>query len=418
MKEFFQVVDLEEARALAGGFAAVATERVSLAAGNGRVLAADFVAEVDLPGFRRSTMDGYAVCASSTFGASESAPALLTIVGSVEMGRSAEVSVAPGQAARILTGGMVPPGADAVVMVERTEPISPGVEITQAVAVTAPVSPGKHVGTVGEDIESGCIVIAQRRRLRPQDAGVAASAGIGALEMVRRPRVRLVITGDELLAPGQLPAGAQIVDSNSLILAALIARDGGVVESLVRTPDDPAAVRASMTGGEADVVLVSGGSSVGPEDHAPVVLAEVGQVAVHGVAMRPASPAGFGFIPNTAGPDRTVFLLPGNPVSCLCAYEFFAGPTIRALGGRSRRWPHPRRQVPAASKLVSLLGRTDYMRVTLDDDGARPLMTSGASILSSTTRADGAVIMPDEQEGHAPGEIVEVLLYGYGDEQP
>ncbi|RLB64540.1 MAG: molybdopterin molybdenumtransferase MoeA [Deltaproteobacteria bacterium] len=389
-------------------------ETVPIEQAAGRVAAADVRARIAVPHFARSMMDGYAVVAEATLGASPYHPQPHQIIGTARPGRPAQLAgpVEPGQAVNITTGAPMPAGADAVVMVERTEPMSATRDGGGAVAVTAPVSPGKHVGTIGEDIESGSVVIAKGRRIRPQDAGVAASAGIGALEMVRRPLVRIMITGDELLAPGQLPTGPHIVDSNSLVLAALIDRDGGVVETIDRTPDEPAAVRESMTTGTADVVLVSGGSSVGPEDHAPVILAEVGQVAVHGVAMRPASPAGFGFIPDGASRERIVFLLPGNPVSCLCAYEFFAGPTIRTLGGRSRHWPHPRRQVRAASKLVSVLGRTDYMRVILSDDGVHPLMTSGASILSSTTRADGAIIVPDEHEGHAAGELVEVLLYG------
>ena len=138
-----------------------------------------------------------------------------------------------------------------------------------------------------------------------------------------------------------------------------------------------------------------------------MVLAELGEVAVHGVALRPASPAGFGFLPG----GRPVFLLPGNPVSCLCAYEFFAGPTIRALGGRSRAWPHRRVKLPLAAKIVSELGRTDYMRVSIRDGRVAPIMTSGASILSSTTRADGVVIVAAHHEGHGEGEEVEVHLY-------
>jgi molybdopterin molybdotransferase len=156
----------------------------------------------------------------------------------------------------------------------------------------------------------------------------------------------------------------------------------------------------------ADVILVSGGSSVGQEDHAPRLLAEAGELAFHGISMRPSSPAGVGRID-----DRFVFLLPGNPVSCLCAYEFFAGPTLRALGGRPRRWPHRRVRLPLARKIASAIGRTDYVRVAVEAGRAVPLATSGASILSSTVRAAGAVIVPREQEGMAEGVEVEVLLY-------
>jgi len=389
-------------------------ETVAVDASVGRVAAADATAKLPVPHFDRAMMDGYAVVAESTLGATAYAPRMLAVVGAARPGRPARLDrpLAVGEAVHIATGAPVPAGAEAVVMVEHTEQPQTDPGGGQTVGVTAPVSPGKHVGTIGEDIADGTIVVAAGRRIRPQDAGVAASAGVGTLQLVRRPRVRIVVTGDELLTPGQVPEGPHIVDSNSLVVGALVRRDGGLLEPILRVPDEPEQVREAMTAGDPDVVLVSGGSSVGPEDHAPRLLAEVGEVAVHGVAMRPASPAGFGFVPDGEGRQRVVFLLPGNPVSCLCAYEFFAGPTIRALGGRSRRWPHRRRQVPTASKLVSVLGRTDYMRVTLDEAGAHPLMTSGASILSSTTRADGAVIVADEHEGFAAGELVEVLLYG------
>ena len=153
-------------------------------------------------------------------------------------------------------------------------------------------------------------------------------------------------------------------------------------------------------------MLVSGGTSVGQEDHAPRLLAELGELAFHGISMRPSSPTGIGRIG-----ERFVFLLPGNPVSCMAAYEFFAGPTIRALGGRSRAWPHRNASVPLARKIVSEVGRTDYVRVAIEDGAAIPLATAGASILSSTVRAAGVVLVPRELEGMQEGTAVDVLLY-------
>jgi molybdopterin molybdotransferase len=212
------------------------------------------------------------------------------------------------------------------------------------------------------------------------------------------------------LPPGSKPTGANIVDANSIVLAALAARDGAVVNSIVRAPDRYELVRDAIASSTEDVVLVSGGSSVGPEDHAPLTLAEIGEVVVHGVAMRPSSPAGFGFVQATQR-ARPVFLLPGNPVACLCAYEFFAGPTIRTLGGRSRAWPHRRSTGRLTSKIASELGRVDYVRVTYSDGRVTPIATTGASILSSTTRADGAVIVPAESAVLDADTVVEVLLY-------
>jgi molybdopterin molybdotransferase len=233
-----------------------------------------------------------------------------------------------------------------------------------------------------------------------------ASVGVTDVEAVRRPRVRLLITGNELVVPGNKRGEFQIYESNSSVLAALVHRDGAELESLMRVEDDREAISQAMCKPGADVVLVSGGSSVGKEDHAPSILAAEGELAVHGIAMRPSSPTGMGGIRQTL-----VFLLPGNPVSCLCAYDFFAGRAIRRLGGRSAEWPYPQREVEVGRKIVSAVGRVDYCRVKLNDGRAEPLALSGASILSSTTRADGFVVIPAESEGHAPGTNVAVFLY-------
>jgi molybdopterin molybdotransferase len=197
-----------------------------------------------------------------------------------------------------------------------------------------------------------------------------------------------------------------VVDSNSPLLSALVDRDGGLSGALRILNDRADELRAALVGSAADVILISGGSSVGQEDHAPGIVDELGSLDFHGVTMRPSSPAGGGRIDG-----RFVFLLPGNPVSCLCAYEFFAGPTIRGLGGRSRDWPHRRFEGVLGRKIVSQVGRTDYVRVEIVDGEVIPIATSGASILSSTVRAAGAVIVPRGSEGLAAGSAVEVLLY-------
>jgi molybdopterin molybdotransferase len=215
-----------------------------------------------------------------------------------------------------------------------------------------------------------------------------------------------VVTGDELLPAGSRPSGIRIVDSNSVVLRGLLARDGAECLPFEILPDDPEVIRAALARGEADVLLVSGGSSVGTEDHAPRLVAQLGSLDFHGVSMRPSSPAGVGRIGSI-----WVFLLPGNPVSCLCAYEFFAGPTLRALGGRSREWPHRRVRLPLRRKIVSEVGRTDYVRVAIEDGQVLPISTAGASILSSTVRAAGCVIVPRGLEGMPEGALVEVLLY-------
>jgi molybdopterin molybdotransferase len=308
--------------------------------------------------------------------------------------------VIEGTAIRIMTGAPMPSGADAVLPAEFARVVGEHVEFTTAIA------PGRNIGHRGEDVAAGATVLDSGRRLRPQDLGLLASLGVPSVSVFARPRVRVLATGDELAAVGDARKPYQIFDSNSPTLHALIERDGGELESSRRLIDDRAAIAAALTEPGADIILVSGGSSVGDEDHAPAVLSEVGALPIHGIAMRPSSPTGIGHIG-----DVLVFLLPGNPVSCLCAYDFFAGRAIRKLGGRSGDWPYLRHRAIVGSKIVSAVGRVDYCRVRIESGHIEPIATSGASILSSTTRAAGFVVVPAELEGYAPGTEVEVFLY-------
>ena len=406
MRGFAERADVEEVeRFLAERTRALGAEPVALGDCAGRVLAADIRSEVDVPGFVRSAMDGFAVRGEDTFGASDYDPIELRVVGLALPGDGFAGTLGSGEAVRIMTGAPVPDGADAVLMAEVAEERGDG-----RIAVREPVAPKKNIGVIGEDIRCGDLVLRAERRLRPQDAGLLSSIGVDSVSCVRRPRVALVITGNELLPAGTRPTGPRIADSNSVVLRALVARDGGEGLPFSLLPDDPALIREALVDRRADVVLVSGGSSVGQEDHAPRLVAELGTLDFHGISMRPSSPAGIGCID-----ERWVFLLPGNPVSCLCAYEFFAGPTIRALGGRARAWPHRRVRLPLARKISSAVGRTDYVRVAIEHGRVVPLATSGASILSSTVRAAGCVLVPRGLEGMAEGAPVAVLLY---DDEP
>ena len=382
------------------------TETVSLAAAAGRVLAAPVISDVDVPGFARATMDGYAVVAASTEGAGSYNRVSLTVVGDSMPGRPFDGSVRGGEAVRVMTGAPIPLGADAVLPAEFVEmatgyPAEAGLHVL----ALASVSPGKNVGQRGEDIARGVTLLERGRVLRPQDLGVLSSVGQGQVNVVRRPRVRLAVTGNELLPAGSRPEGFHIADANGPMLAALVERDGGVVECPGLVPDDRQAILDAMTA-DADVVVVSGGSSVGVEDLAPMLVAEHGELAVHGIAMRPSSPTGIGRIG-----ERLVFLLPGNPVSSLCAYDFFAGRAIRALGGRDKAWPYRSVRATLTRKIASPIGRLDYARVTLAQGLVEPIAVGGASVLSSTTRADGFVIVGDDSEGFAEGTEVDVWLY-------
>ena len=377
-------------------------ELVAMQRAAGRVLAAAVVSEVDVPGFDRSTMDGYAVNAESTEGATSYNRVPLVVLGDALPGRPFHGSVGFGQTVRIMTGAPLPLGCDAVLPAEWTERED---TIETPIHALAAVSPGKHVGKQGEDVVKGSTLFESGRVLRPQDLGVLSSVGIGELRVFRRPRVRLVVTGNELLPSGSRPEGFRIVDANGPMLSALVDRDGGLVDFPGVVPDEYEAIRTALQAA-ADVVIVSGGSSVGIDDIAPTILARYGDLAVHGIAMRPSSPTGLGRLG-----DRLVFLLPGHPVSCLCAYDFFAGRTIRALGGRSKSWPYRPLRARLTRKISSPIGRLDYARVRVVGGGVEPVAVGGASVLSSTTRADGFVIIAEDSEGFSPGTEVEVWLY-------
>jgi molybdopterin molybdotransferase len=373
---------------------------------HGRVLAEEVSAPMDVPSFDRAAMDGYALRGEETTGASEYNPLAFDVRGHALPGKPHREALERGTAVRIMTGAPIPAGADAVVPAEFALERDGRVEIASAFA------PGKHVGRRGEDVREGNLLFSRGHRLRAQDVGLLASVGRDRASVVRRPRARIVVTGDEIATPGAPKKRYEIYDANSSMLRGLARRDGAVLEPVRRVPDRPNDIRAAMLAPGADVVLLSGGSSVGAEDHAPSLLAEAGELAVHGIAMRPSSPAGFGRVGATL-----VFLLPGNPVSCLCAYDFFAGRALRRLGGRPADWPHRTRSVVLGRKIASAVGRVDYCRVRIDGERAEPLALSGASILSSTTQADGFVIVPAASEGFAAGTAVTVHLYEPGCER-
>jgi len=386
------------------------SEEVPLRDAAGRVLASAVVSDIDVPGFDRSTMDGYAVVADSTEGATPYNRIPLKVVGDAMPGSPFTGTVARGEAVRIMTGAPMPSGADSVLPAESVD--SAG----ETIAAISEVSPQKNVGHRGEDFVRGTTLLEAGRVLRPQDIGVMSSIGLATARLVCRPRVRLVITGNELLPTGSKPRDYQITDANGPMLAALAERDGAIVDFPGLVQDNPEAILAALGVFETqrpepkaqspDLIIVSGGSSVGIEDHAPMLLAKHGELAVHGIAMRPSSPTGMG----TLG-SRLVFLLPGNPVSALCAYDFFAGRAIRALGGRSKEWPYRAVRGTLTRKISSPIGRVDYARVKVHGGHVEPLSVAGASVLSSTTRADGFVIVEQDSEGHAAGSDVEVWLY-------
>jgi molybdopterin molybdotransferase len=375
-------------------------EQVPLAACAGRILAEAVRAAVNVPAFVRSSMDGYALRSEETFGAGPYNPLKFRVIGEVTPGREFAGTVGPGEAVRIMTGAPLPDGADAVLIAENAREAGGVMEATDA------VPPGKNTGRIAEDIRQGDTVLAAGRCLRPQDVGVLASIGTATVRVRRQPRVTLLITGNELLKPGQKPHGAMIVDSNSLMLEALVRRDGGAIGQTLHLPDDRGRIGDALVHAPGDVLVMTGGTSVGVEDHGPVLIAELGALLVHGVAMRPSAPTGFGWVAN-----RPVFLLPGNPVSCLAAYDFFVGLAVRRMGGRPDAWPYRQTRLPLRDRITSQIGRVDYARVRIESGAAVLIATSGASVLSSTTQADGFVVVPQDSEGYAAGATVDIWLY-------
>jgi molybdopterin molybdotransferase len=376
------------------------SETVALADAHGRVLASGIVSPINVPAFDRSAMDGFALKSAETVGAGDYNPLSFLVVGASMPGQPFDGTVGNREAARIMTGAPIPAGVDAVVPAEYATVREDSVEITTAVASL------KHIGRTAEDVAAGSTVLEAGHRLRPQDVGLIASLGRADVPVIRQPRVRIVVTGNELAEPGSERSPYQIFEANSHIIAGLVPRDGGVLFEKVRCQDDRVSILKAVTDPDADVVLISGGSSVGSEDHAPNIVRETGELPIHGVAMRPSSPAGIGRIESAL-----IFLLPGNPVSCLCAYDFFAGRAIRHLAGLPSEWPHRTFKGILNSKIVSQVGRVDYCRVRITEDKIEPVALSGASILSSTTRANGFVIVPSALEGYATGTEVEVRLY-------
>jgi molybdopterin molybdotransferase len=378
----------------------LASEVIPLDEGLERVLAEDVVASVDVPHFDRAAVDGYGVHARDTFGASDYNRIPLTLIGEVLPGQTVDRRLGENEAVRIMTGAPLPPGADAVVMAEYAEEEGGYVNILQ------PISPYKNVGRVGEDIRQGDLVLVRGRKLRPQDLGVLASIQMTQIAVYRRPTVALIVTGNELVPVHEPVTGCHIVDSNSFTLSGLTRRLGALPVRKGIMRDDYHLIKEAIQQAREDVVIVTGGTSVGAEDFAPLIVQELGELLVHGVAMRPSSPVGFGFIR-----QQPVFLIPGNPVSALVAFDAFVGPTLQLLQGLPPAYPYAKVRGTLTRKIASAIGRVDFVRVRVTEAGVDPLRVTGASILSSTTRADGFVIVDKNSEGLNEGQEVEVYVY-------
>ena len=391
-----------------------AEESVAVAAARGRVVSRPVVSPEDLPAFARSAMDGYAVRARDTFGASEGLPAYLRVVGEVAMGRAAAVEAGPGEAVRIATGGMLPAGADAVVMLEYTA--AAGEDLIE---VTRPAAQGENVIRAGEDVRRGRTVLEPGHRIRPQEIGLLSGLGVREVQVFRRVRVEVIPTGDEVVSAEAAPGPGQVRDMNSPHLAALLERDGAVPRLAPVVGDDLDRLREAVARGleSCDMVLLSGGSSVGARDLTSRVLAELEPdgVVVQGVAVKPGKPTLCALVGG-----KPVVGLPGHPAAVAVAYQLFVRPVVRILSGERRPcWGWDERaavRARMARNVASRPGREEYLRVALEGDpaegGLRAVPLLGKSgLLSTLVRAHGTVVVPAGRPGLEQGEEVEVLLF-------
>ena len=370
------------------------TERLSLSVADGRTVAEPIEALRNIPHYARAAMDGWALRAEDTFGASDRSPAIL---------RSAD-TVAPGRAVRVHTGSDLPDGADAVVMIEAVDQIGEELEVFDAVAE------GENVAPIGEDVEAGQRLYEPGHRLRPSDLGLLKGTGIDEVELVERPEVAVVPTGEELVQSD--PAPGEIVETNRFTISRLAERWGADVTRREIVTDDEEALRAAVQRDlTRDVVVTTGGSSVGERDLIPEVVGELGEVFVHGVALKPGHPVALGRVEGV-----TVVMLPGYPVAAIINAVQFLRPLIKHLG-RMPIEPLPSREATLSRKLTSEPGVRTFVRVTLEEDGggleATPTRAGGSGVLSSVALADGWVAVPESREGIEAGETVAVENWEY-----
>ncbi|MCC7361691.1 MAG: molybdopterin molybdotransferase MoeA [Anaerolineales bacterium] len=418
MPEFFTVLSPAEALAKLWQHLparpTAAPEMTPAADALGRVTGAPVLAPEPLPAFERSAMDGYAVRAADTYGASPNLPAYLSLIGECPMGRAPAFTLGPAQAALIHTGGMLPAGADAVVMLEVTQTSRP-----REIEVLRPVAPGENVIHRGDDIAAGAPMLPAGHWLRPQDIGGLTALGLTSVPVARRPRVALLATGDEIVPPEAKPALGQVRDVNSYTLASLVRQAGGDPVGRGIVGDDfaalAAAAEAALAG--ADALILSAGSSVSMRDMTAAVMDGLGKpgILVHGVAVKPGKPT---ILAVAAG--KPIFGLPGNPVSALVVADLFVTPTLYRLQGCAA--PPPRRSVRArlTHNVASAAGRVDYVPARIDYNSdrtgpetlprAEPVFGKSNQIFT-LVGADGMLVVPMDVTGLSAGAVVEVRLF-------
>ena len=409
MKPYFNVIELSRVFDRIAEFTRVATESIPVFESLGRILAQSVSSPEPLPEFARAAMDGYALRAESTFGATESNPAYLTVTGSVAMGQVPPVTIQTGEACRIATGGMLPEGADSVIMVEYTAAAD---ETT--IEVYRRVAPGQHVLDIGEDIEARQTLLRKGQVLRPQEIGLLAAIGRDALDVYRKPTVAIISTGDEIVPVHQTPKIGQIRDVNTFTLAAMATQIGatpipyGIVAD---NPDDLDRVSRDAVA-SADMILISGGSSVGTRDHTIEVIQGLADATVffHGVYISTGKPTLLAKVQNKA-----VWGLPGQVTSAMVVFDMLVAPYLRHIAGSADPLMPHKQIIPArlTRNVASAQGRTDFVRVKLSQqDGlwwAEPILGK-SGLIHTMVKADGYVQIGANTEGLESGAAVDVLV--------
>jgi molybdopterin molybdotransferase len=402
MRPFTTTISLDEARRrLAAAVRPIArTERVRLDDASGRVVSADVTSPIDVPPFARSAMDGYAVVAADTTAATRSSPARLRLLDRIYTGHMSAVTVSPGACAEIATGAPLPAGADAVVMVEET--VKSG---ERDIDILAPAKAGQNIGRRGGDIVTGDRVVAAGDVLTPSRVGALAAIGFADVEVYARPRVAILSTGNEVVEPGRPLAPGQIFDVNRFTLTAIVSGHGGIPEPQRPAQDTVDALLAALYAcTAADLIVFSGGSSVGERDLVVDAVAARGEMIFHGIAVRPGKPTAFAMVSGTP-----FFGMPGNPTSCLSNAYILLLPYLRALAQLPPHQPRTMR-VPLGTRIVSPANRHQFYTVRLHDGAAYPAFKSSGDI-TSLSQADGYIEIPADRNTVESGALVDVTLF-------
>jgi len=382
-------------------------EKVEVSKAFNRVLAVNIVSEIDVPHFERSAMDGYAIHSEDSFGASPKNPKKLKLIGTIEIGELSDLTVNKGEAIRISTGAALPKGADSVIKIEETN--IEGETIFLHISIT----PGKNVSKKGEDILKGTLALHQGTELKSEHVALLCSLGNDTINVRVKPKASIFATGNELIEVGKPLESNKIYNSNSPMISNLVRQYGGLVIREDTIKDDKNLIRNALLNAiiDSQIVIFTGGTSVGTKDFLPEVIQELGSIITHGIAMRPGSPILIGSLKNSL-----IFCLPGTPVAAYIGFLTIAGPALKKMLGCTKIDPRNELYATIDKDIpLSSMGYINYLRVKLEKQQnafiARPVKLKGSSIISSLTQSDGIIEIPPYAEGLKKGESVLVKLF-------